>query len=114
MNLADNLTASAKRDADAVAIKLDDVELSYAALDGASAHVAGMLAAQGVQPGDRVGVMLPNVPYFPVVYYGILRLGASVVPMKASTCPTRRPRPSSPGTTSSRRPRPAPRRQART
>ncbi|HEU0316250.1 MAG TPA: AMP-binding protein, partial [Solirubrobacteraceae bacterium] len=40
-----------------------------------------MTAAAGVEPGDRVGLMLPNVPYFPVVYYGILRLGAIVVPM---------------------------------
>jgi long-chain acyl-CoA synthetase len=81
MNLADNLTASAQRDAGAIAVKLDDVELSYAMLEGATAHVAGLLAAKGIGAGDRVGVMLPNVPYFPAVYYGILRLGAVVVPM---------------------------------
>jgi long-chain acyl-CoA synthetase len=81
MNLADNLTASAQRDAGAIAVKLDDVELSYAMLEGATAHVAGLLAARGIGAGDRVGVMLPNVPYFPAVYYGILRLGAVVVPM---------------------------------
>jgi long-chain acyl-CoA synthetase len=50
-------------------------------LDGASAHIAGLLAEKGVGEGDRVGIMLPNVPYFAVVYYGILRLGAVVVPM---------------------------------
>src|SRR4051812_32722823 len=66
---------------DNVAIKLDDTELSYKLLGGASAHVAGLLRSKGVEPGDRVGVMLPNVPYFPGVYYGILRLGAVVVPM---------------------------------
>src|SRR4029077_2006376 len=32
-------------------------------------------------PGDRVGLMMPNVPQFLVVYYGILRAGAIVVPM---------------------------------
>jgi long-chain acyl-CoA synthetase len=80
-NLATVLTESADRDGDAVAIKLDDVELSYKQLDGASAHVAGLLRSKGVEPGDRVGIMLPNVPYFPVVYYGVLRLGAVVVPM---------------------------------
>ena len=34
-----------------------------------------------MRPGDRIGVMLPNVPYFAVVYYGILRAGGVVVPM---------------------------------
>ena len=81
MNLAGILTASAERDPDHVAIKLDDAELSYGALVGASAHIAGLLAAHGFQRGDRVGIMLPNVPYFPVVYYGVLRAGGIVVPM---------------------------------
>jgi long-chain acyl-CoA synthetase len=81
VNLAGLLTASAERDPDHVAIKLDDVELTYSALDGASAHIAGLLAEQSFQPGDRVGIMLPNVPYFPVVYYGVLRAGGIVVPM---------------------------------
>jgi long-chain acyl-CoA synthetase len=81
MNLADNLTTTAAEHGDKVALKLDDVELTYAQLSGASAHIVGMLKAKGVGPGDRVGIMLPNVPYFPVVYYGILRLGAVVVPM---------------------------------
>jgi long-chain acyl-CoA synthetase len=81
MNLAGLLTASAESDPEHVAIKLDDAELTYAALDGASTHIAGLLAEHGFQRGDRVGIMLPNVPYFPVVYYGVLRAGGIVVPM---------------------------------
>src|SRR5215213_38031 len=80
-NLASLLTDSAARSPERTAIKLDDAELTYAQLDGASAHVVGLLEQHGFQPGDRVGVMLPNVPYFPVVYYGILRAGGVVVPM---------------------------------
>jgi long-chain acyl-CoA synthetase len=80
-NLADMLSAAVERDAEAVALRLDETAVSYGLLDAASARVAGMLAANGVGRGDRVGVMLPNVPYFPIVYYGILRLGAIVVPM---------------------------------
>jgi acyl-CoA synthetase (NDP forming) len=50
-------------------------------LDEGAARVAGLLRSKGVEPGDRVGIMLPNVPYFPVAYYGALRLGATIVPM---------------------------------
>src|SRR3712207_2360539 len=50
-------------------------------LNEGSARVAGLLKSKGFEPGDRVGIMLPNVPYFPIVYYGILRAGAVVVPM---------------------------------
>ncbi len=81
MSLADNLVKTAAATPDAVAVKLDDITVTYAQLDAATAKVAGLLAAKGVGPGDRVGVMLPNVPYFPIVYYGILRLGGTVVPM---------------------------------
>jgi long-chain acyl-CoA synthetase len=81
MNIAANLVHSAEAHTDRVAIRLDDAELSYGFLDGATQHVAGLLAERGVGPGDRVGLMLPNVPHFAVLYYGILRAGAVVVPM---------------------------------
>jgi long-chain acyl-CoA synthetase len=81
MNLATILTESAARDPDRVALKLDDVEVTYGFLDGATALMAGLLAEKGIAPGDRVGIMLPNVPYFAVCYYGALRAGAVVVPM---------------------------------
>ena len=81
MNLADNLAATAAAHPDNVAIKLDDFELTYAALNGASALAAGWLQEHGVGPGDRVGIMLPNIPQFPILYFGALRLGAVVVPM---------------------------------
>ena len=81
MNLAQILIDSAERDPDHVAIKLDDSELTYAQLDGASAHIVGLLREHGFSPGDRVGIMLPNVPHFPVCYYGVLRAGGVVVPM---------------------------------
>jgi long-chain acyl-CoA synthetase len=80
-NLADLLTRSAAAHPGRTAIKLDDLELSYAQLDAACAQVAGLLAAKGVRRGDRVGIMLPNVPYFAAAYYGALRAGATVVPM---------------------------------
>jgi long-chain acyl-CoA synthetase len=80
-NLADLLSHSVRAHPDRPAIRLDDHELSYAQLDALAARVAGLLRAKGLEPGDRVGMMLPNVPYFPACYYGALRAGAVVVPM---------------------------------
>ena len=80
-NLAGILTASVGRSPDRPAIRLDDTVVSYADLDLGSARVAGLLAGLGVRPGDRVGVMLPNVVHFADCYYGVLRAGAVVVPM---------------------------------
>ena len=81
MNLATILTDSAANDPEHTALKLDEVALSYAALDGATAHLAGLLHDHGFEPGDRVGIMLPNVPHFAVCYYGTLRAGGVVLPM---------------------------------
>ena len=80
-NLAHLVTESAARHPHRPALKLDDTVLTYATLDEGASRVAGLLKDRGVQPGDRVGVMLPNVPYFGVVYYGVLRAGGVVVPM---------------------------------
>jgi long-chain acyl-CoA synthetase len=80
-NLATILTETAAEHGDRTAFKLDDVELTYSVLDGSSARIAALLKAKGLEAGDRVGLMLPNVPYFPAVYYAILRAGGVVVPM---------------------------------
>ena len=82
MNLAASLARNAADNPDRVAIRLDDDSiLTYRDLADASGRVATMLCERGVRPGDRVAVMLPNVPHFAAVYYGILRAGGVVVPM---------------------------------
>jgi long-chain acyl-CoA synthetase len=80
-NLACNLIDSVAGGADRPALRLDDVVVSYGRLDELTAQLAGLLRARGIEAGDRVGVMLPNVPEFAVAYYGVLRAGATVVPM---------------------------------
>jgi long-chain acyl-CoA synthetase len=80
-NLADTLMQTVERHGERIAIRLDDLALNYQVLDQGTARMAGVLAAKGVGPGDRVGIMLPNVPYFPFAFYGVLRTGATVVPM---------------------------------
>jgi long-chain acyl-CoA synthetase len=81
MNLATILSDAAELHPDRVAVKLDEIELTYRLLDGASTHIVGLLHEKGFSAGDRVGIMLPNVPYFPVCYFGVLRAGGVVVPM---------------------------------
>jgi long-chain acyl-CoA synthetase len=80
-NLAKNLTDTTRIHADQVAVRVDDSTMTYQALDEASARVAGLLHERGLNHGDRVGIMMPNVAEVPVVYYGALRAGAVVVPM---------------------------------
>jgi long-chain acyl-CoA synthetase len=80
-NFASLLSAAVSDGPDRPAVKLDDLVLSYGALDAGVARAAGLLRGMGVAAGDRVGMQLPNVPYFPIVYYGALRIGAIVVPM---------------------------------
>ncbi len=80
-NLASIVTESAARDAGAAAIRLGERTLTYGELDDRAARLATLLRERGLEPGDRVGVMLPNVPEFPIAYYGILRAGGVVVPM---------------------------------
>ncbi|MCW2645414.1 MAG: hypothetical protein JWP07_1523, partial [Pseudonocardiales bacterium] len=80
-NLAINVKEAAGQHASRTAVRLDDHVLTYADLDDRAARVAGWLRQHGLEPGDRVGVMLPNVLAFPVLYYGVLRAGGTVVPM---------------------------------
>src|SRR3712207_2527878 len=80
-NVARILTESAARVPDRPMIKLDDVVLPYGAMDQVTAQFAGALRAKGIEPGDRVGMVMPNLPFFPIIYYGALRAGAVVVPM---------------------------------
>jgi long-chain acyl-CoA synthetase len=63
------------------ALRMDDLALTYAQLRDAAGRMSTLLASHGVAPGDRVGIMLPNVPAFPIAFYGALAAGAVVVPM---------------------------------
>ncbi|MBV8529618.1 MAG: long-chain fatty acid--CoA ligase [Candidatus Dormibacteraeota bacterium] len=80
-NLGLNLATTAERFGDHPATRLGPAVMSYAQLAEQSGRVASLLREHGVGPGDRVGLMLPNVPQFAAIYYGILQVGAAVVPM---------------------------------
>ncbi|OBK11848.1 long-chain-fatty-acid--CoA ligase [Mycobacterium asiaticum] len=79
--LSANLVASKDCHPEHIALRCDDLQMTYSELDAAAARVATLLERAGVQPGDRVGIMLPNIPAFAVIFYGILYRGAVAVPM---------------------------------
>jgi long-chain acyl-CoA synthetase len=81
LNLATLLEQSARRSPGKLAVMLDDYKLRWAEVNGAANKVANALVRLGVQPGDKVALMLPNTPHFPICYYGILKAGATVVPL---------------------------------
>jgi long-chain acyl-CoA synthetase len=81
LNLSILLEDSARNYPERVAVVLGEQRLTYAQVDAAANQVAGMLVARGIRPGDKVALSCPNLPYFPVVYYGILKAGAVVVPL---------------------------------
>jgi long-chain acyl-CoA synthetase len=79
--LSANLVASKDRHPDRIALRCDDLQFTFTEFDAAAARVATLLEQAGVEPGDRVGVMLPNTPAFAIVFYGIIYRGAVAVPM---------------------------------
>jgi len=81
LNLAHFLDVIAVKYPEATAAILDDVKMTWQELADYARRVANILQAKGVTPGDKVAMMIPNTPHFPVIYYGILQTGASVVPV---------------------------------
>jgi long-chain acyl-CoA synthetase len=81
LNLSILLEDSARTHPDRTAVVLGPQRLTYAQLDAAANQVANLLVARGIRPGDKVALSCPNLPHFPVVYYGILKAGAVVVPL---------------------------------
>jgi len=81
LSVASLLASSAERHADRVAVVCGEQRTTYAELWDQARAVAGALRARGVGPGDRVAVLVPNTTDFPRVYFGVLALGAVVVPV---------------------------------
>jgi long-chain acyl-CoA synthetase len=80
-NLSSVLAQAAAEHGERPAVLLDGLVLSYSGLRDAAGRATALLQALGVAAGDRVAIMLPNVPAFPIAFYGALGAGAIVVPM---------------------------------
>jgi long-chain acyl-CoA synthetase len=83
LTIASILADSALRYPDNDAVVLGDLRLTYAQLWGHAKQYAAVLREKGVGPGDRVALLLPNTPHFPLAYFGTLALGAIAVPVHA-------------------------------
>ncbi|HUK90728.1 MAG TPA: long-chain fatty acid--CoA ligase [Blastocatellia bacterium] len=62
-------------------------EMTFRELKDRAYRMASALAALGVKKGDRVGIMLPNCPQFPISFFGVLRTGATVVAINPAYTP---------------------------
>ena len=81
LNLASVLSHTTRLVPDRLAITCGPQNLTYRELDARATRVAAALATRGIGPGDHVALSCPNVPWFPIAYFGILKTGAAVVPL---------------------------------
>jgi long-chain acyl-CoA synthetase len=81
LNLADILEMSATTRPNAEALVYEDTRMTFKHLAKAARRVAWVLQQRGIGPGDKVAMLLPNTPHFPIILYGILYTGATAVPM---------------------------------
>ncbi len=81
LNITSFLDDSAIKYADKPAFTFMDTTLTFAQINAAANQVANGLIANGIKKGDKVALSCLNLPYFPIIYYGILKMGAVVVPL---------------------------------
>lgn len=81
LNLATILSSTALSHGTSPAFTFGDTTLNYAQINGAANQIANGLKSIGIGSGDKVALSCLNLPYFPMIYFGILKAGASVVPL---------------------------------
>ena len=81
LNLASILEESARKNADDNAFIFNDKAFTFQQINAAANQVAGGIVGLGIKPGDKVALSCLNLPYFPMIYFGILKAGAVVVPL---------------------------------
>ncbi|MGO1321171.1 MAG: AMP-binding protein, partial [Galactobacter sp.] len=83
INVASVLYESSRRHPERTAVSMGPQAVTYSDLWDQTRTYAGALKAKGIGEGSKVAVLMPNVPDFARVYYAILALGATVVPVHA-------------------------------
>jgi long-chain acyl-CoA synthetase len=81
LNLASIVSHHARLAPQREAIIWGGIRMTYGQLEALSNQVAHGLTEMGIGHGDKVALSCPNLPFFPVIYYGIMKAGAAVVPL---------------------------------
>ncbi len=81
LNISCLLEDSARRYPTKSAFVFMDTDLNFAQVNGAANQVANGLVTKGIKPGDKIALSCFNLPYFPIIYFGILKAGGVVVPL---------------------------------
>jgi long-chain acyl-CoA synthetase len=81
LNLGSILQAAAAARPDHPVVRLNEQVLCYRELDRAARGMAASLRERGIAPGDKVALLIPNVPEFTIGYFGILYAGCIAVPL---------------------------------
>ncbi len=81
MNLRMMLGRTVQQYGNKTAIIMGERKLSYAQLDTDSNKVANKLLQLGLKRGERVALLISNIPEFAVIYFGIVKIGATAVPL---------------------------------
>lgn len=81
LNLATLLRQGAQRHPNKAALIIGDRTLPYAALDEMARRFAAGLKTLGVEPGQHIALLLPNVPQFTIAYFGAQYAGVVIVPL---------------------------------
>ncbi|KFZ77143.1 AMP-dependent synthetase [Amycolatopsis sp. MJM2582] len=79
------LAGGAAQSPGAELLRFGDDSWTYEQADASSSRLAHrLIEADGVAPGDRVAIMLPNVAWWPLTWFAVLKTGAVVVPVNSA------------------------------
>jgi long-chain acyl-CoA synthetase len=81
LNLAVLLEDSARNVPGRIAVICGEAQFTYAEINARANQIANGLKKRGIGKGDKVALSCANLPFFPMIYYGILKTGATVVPL---------------------------------
>ena len=81
LNLSILLEESARRDPERPALTIGKTTISYKVFHEKVCQAANAFTKKGIGYGDKIALLCPNIPQFPIIFFGILKTGAVVVPL---------------------------------